>query len=141
MIILDTNLVSEMMKERDERDAAVVAWMRRQPRTRVYVTAVTVFELRHGLDLMSTGARSAALRAAFEDFVKVGVKGRVLPFDEEAAHKAAALMANRAQAGKTMDAPDGWIAGIALARKATLATRNVKDFEGTNIDLINPWTD
>ena len=139
MMVLDTNVVSEMMK--DTPETAVVAWLRQQPKASIWITSVTVFEVQYGLGLMAAGAKQKLLVAAFDELLATDLKGHILPFDTAAAGKAATLMANRRKAGKPLGAPaDGLIGGIVLARKAMLATRNVRHFRGTGVKLIDPWT-
>lgn len=138
MIILAANVLSEVLKAQPA--PAVLAWLDRQPKTRVALSAISLFEARFGLERIREKDRRTTLNAALDAYLRVDLKGRVLPFDTAAAEKTAALMANRANAGKPMEFRDGMIAGLVLARNATLATRNVKDFEGTNVTVVNPWT-
>ncbi len=103
----------------------------------VWATAITVFEVRFGLELPATGRRRMEeefARALAEDF-----EGRVLPFDQAAAQAAGAMAAARRRAGRTLEIRNLQIAGIAAARKATLATRNVRHFEGFGLAVVDPW--
>lgn len=137
MIILDTNVISELM--RSDPDASVLGWLDRQPSESIWITSVTLFESRLGLALLPAGRRRSALTAAFDALLNQDLGGRVLPFDTEAASQAAALAAIRQRAGRPVDVRDTQIAGIAQARRAALATRNVRHFEGLNLQVLSPW--
>jgi len=135
--ILDTNVLSALMRTRPE--AAVVAWLDRQPADSVWLSSITVFETRFGLALLPKGRRRSGLERAFESVLTDDLANRVLDFDSVAAAAAAQLAADRQQAGRAFDLRDALIAGIALARRATIATRNTKHFEGLDVPVINPW--
>ncbi|MSO61537.1 MAG: type II toxin-antitoxin system VapC family toxin [Acidobacteria bacterium] len=137
MTILDTNVLSALMRTRPE--AAVVAWLDRQPSDSVWLSSITVFETRFGLALLPKGRRRSGLERAFESVLTDDLANRVLDFDSMAAATAAQLAADRQQAGRAVDLRDTLIAGIALARRATIATRNTKHFEGLDVPVINPW--
>lgn len=137
MIILDTNVLSALMRR--EADPVVVAWLDAQPPESIWTTAITVFEIRFGLEVLAKGRKRKALEEAFADALDEDFDGRVLPFDRPAADAAAAIAARRRQAGRPVEIRDVQIAGIAAARKARLATRNIRHFEGTGITLIDPW--
>jgi predicted nucleic acid-binding protein len=119
-------------------DRLVVEWFARQPRSSIWTTAVTVFEIRFGLHIMGKGRRRALLIDAFEAAL-VMMGGRIAPFDASAAYEAAELMAIRQKKGTPVDMRDTMIAGIALAHHATLATRNITHFEDLSIPVVNPW--
>jgi toxin FitB len=137
MIILDTNVLSALMRETP--DARVVAWLDRQPRTSVWTSSITVLEIRFGLRIMAGGKRRSMLEQAFGAILeKLG--GRVAAFDVAAARQAGDLMAARHRKGRPGDLRDTMIAGIVLTRHATLATRNTAHFEDAQVALINPWT-
>lgn len=138
MIILDTNVLSALMRTVPE--AAVVAWLDRQPAASIWITSITVFEARFGIAQLPRGRRRQALDAALDRLVDDDLDRRVLDFDRAAAAQAAALAAARRSAGRTVDIRDTLIAGIALARQATLATRNLKHFHGLNVPVVDPWT-
>src|SRR5438046_2117981 len=123
MIILDTNVLSALMLA--EPDAIVASWLDRQARTSVWTTSVTIFEIRYGLATMPAGRRRTDRHALFERIVEEKLEHRVLSFDHAAAEEAASLMAARQHAGRLGELRDTMIAGIALAQRATLATRNV----------------
>jgi len=135
MIILDTNVISALM--RAQPDATVVGWLDRQPPESIWTTAVTVLEIRLGIELLVTGKRRNQLEALFEQSLAEDFQDRILPFDRDAAREAAALVAQRQREGRPVDLRDTQIAGIAVARRATLATRNVRHFQG--VDVIDPW--
>jgi len=137
MIILDTNVLSALMRKVPE--LAVVAWLDRQPAESVWITSVTLFEARLGLALLPKGRRRQTLEAALAQLLEEDLENRVLDFDSAAANEAASLAAARQQAGRPMDMRDTQIAGIALARHATLATRNVRHFLDLKISVIDPW--
>lgn len=137
MIVLDTNVLSALMRQ--DADAIVIAWLDRQPPESVWTTAVTVFEIRFGLELLAPGRRRRQLQEAFTRAVEEDLSARILPFDQAAAQKAASCAAERRAAGKTVDFRDIEIAGIVAARSATLATRNLRHFQDLGIDLIDPW--
>jgi hypothetical protein len=137
MIILDTNVLSALMRKAPE--APVVAWLDRQPAESVWITSITLFESRFGLALLRKGGRRQKLEAAFARLLGEDLENRVLDFDGAAAIEAASLAADRQRAGLQVDMRDTLIAGIALARRATLATRNVRHFRDLKIPVINPW--
>ena len=137
MIILDTNVVSALM--RDPPDPAVIAWLDRQPPPSMWVTAITVLETRFGIAIMAAGRRREALSEAFERVIAEDLEGRILAFDQAAAEATAALMARRQAEGRIGELRDSMIAGIALARRATLATRNVKHFDEAGLEIVDPW--
>ncbi|MGO9454837.1 MAG: type II toxin-antitoxin system VapC family toxin [Candidatus Binataceae bacterium] len=138
MIILDTNVLSALMRARP--DAEVVAWLDQQPAQSIWITAITVFEARFGIALLPSGRRRQEIEKAFTKVLREDLEGRVLDFDEASAERAAMLAAERQRAGRSVDFRDTQIAGIALARQGTLATRNTQHFEGLSIPVINPWT-
>lgn len=136
MIILDTNVLSALMRQTPDQE--VIAWLDQQPRTSIWTTSVTLLEVRFGLQIMATGRRRALLMQAFETLLeKMG--HRIATFDTDAATEAAELMAARRRQGRPGDLRDTMIAGIVLARHAKLATRNVAHFEDLSVSVINPW--
>lgn len=124
---------------RREPDAAVIAWLDRQPADAVWITAVTLFEARLGLALLPRGARSERLRKAFDQLLDRDLAQRVLGFDAAAAAEAASLAARRQKAGRPVDFRDTQIAGIVQSRRATLATRNVRHFSDLDVPVVDPW--
>lgn len=137
MILLDTNVLSALMQR--EPDQAVVAWLDGQPSESVWTTSITVFEVRMGLELLADGRRRRRLEKEFDRLLGEDLDGRVQLFDRAAADAAGTIAAERQRAGRTVEIRDVQIAGIASARKATLATRNVRHFEGLGIHLVDPW--
>jgi predicted nucleic acid-binding protein len=137
LIILDTNVLSALMRTVPE--APVVAWLDRQPAESVWITSITVFEARLGLALLPIGRRRQTLEAAFVRLLTEDLENRVLDFDAAAANEAASLAAERQKAGRPVDMRDTQIAGIALARHAALATRNVPHFADLKIPIVDPW--
>ncbi len=138
MIVLDTNVLSALMRR--EADPVVVAWLDTQPPESIWTTAITVFEIRFGLEILTNGRHRRSLQDAFAKALDQDFDGRVLPFDQTAAEAAAAIAAEQRRAGRPVEIRDVEIAGIAAARKATLATRNTRHFEGTGIALVDPWS-
>jgi len=136
VIILDTNVLSALMRAGPE--PAVVAWLDRQPAESVWITSITLFETRFGLALLPSGRRRQALESAFDQLLSEDLENRVLDFDSAAA-TAAALLAARQKSGRPVDMRDTQIAGIVLARRATLATRNIRHFVDLKISIIDPW--
>jgi toxin FitB len=137
VIVLDTNVLSALMQR--EVDPAIVAWLDLQPSESVWTTAVTVFEIRFGLELLPPGRRKRQLEDAFSRALDEDFQGRILAFDAEAAEEAASRAAERRAVGKTVDFRDIEIAGIVSARRAALATRNVRHFIDLGIELVDPW--
>ena len=137
MIILDTNVISALMRE--EPEERVVTWLDQQPAQSVWITSVTLFEARLGIALLPKGKRQRALEAAFGRLVQEDLENRIADFDATAAHEAATLAATRQKAGRHVDLRDTQIAAIAVTRRATLATRNIKHFHGLRIPVVDPW--
>jgi toxin FitB len=136
MIILDSNVLSELMRPQPE--ASVIAWLDRQPQTSIWTTSVTVLEIRFGLQVMPTRRRQAIYTQGFERLLD-GIDHRIAPFDTEAAQQASTLMASRKMKGGPRKLRDTMIAGIVLARHAILATRNVSHFDDVSAALVDPW--
>jgi toxin FitB len=137
VIILDTNVLSALM--RSKPDTEVAAWLDRQPAQSVWITTITVFEARFGIALLSPGRRRREIEIAFGKVLREDLEGRVLDFDQASAERAAELAAERQRSGRPVDFRDTQIAGIALARRGTLATRNTRHFEDLSVPVINPW--
>jgi predicted nucleic acid-binding protein len=138
MIILDTNVVSALMRK--NADAAVTEWLDRQPPESIWTTAVTVFEVHFGLELLTHDRRRRQLEDAFARALNDDLEGRVLPFEQIAAREAALIDARLRRNGRPIQIRDAQIAGITAARRATLATRNTRHFADLGIALIDPWT-
>jgi predicted nucleic acid-binding protein len=137
MIVLDTNVVSELMKSAPE--PAVMVWINAIPAATVFLSAVTQAEILYGVALVPQGKRREALARASRTAFETYFRGRILPFDSEAAEAFAALAADRRQAGRPISQADAQIAAIARSRGAALATRNVPDFQGCGVEIVNPW--
>ncbi len=138
MIILDTNVLSAMMQ--DKRDPAVARWLDGLPAESVWTTSINVYELRYGIELLTVGRKRRSLEAALDRLLQFVMDARVLPFDTAAAERAGQLAAAGRKAGRPTDTRDVQIAGIAAARKATLATRNIRHFEAAGLSIIDPWS-
>ena len=136
LLILDTNVVSELM--RPGPHPQVLAWASARPIADMAITAVTVMEIRSGIAYLPDGARKGALEARFRQFLARGFGGRVLPFDEGAAESCATLRAQRRRAGKSSATEDAMIAGIALQLGGTVVTRD-SGFDSHGVPVINPW--
>lgn len=136
MIILDTNVVSELM--RAAPPPAVLAWLGESPADALYTTAVTVAEIRYGIARLSEGYRREALHQAANE-VFAAFPQQVLPFDLVAASAYADVVARRDALGQPIDGFDAQIAAICRVHAATLATRNTKDFADTGIAILDPW--
>ena len=137
MILLDTNVLSALMQR--ESDRTVVTWLDGLPAESIWTTSITVFEIRFGLELLADGRRRQRLEETFRRSLEEDFEGRVLPFDQAAALAAGAIAAEQRRTGRPVEIRDVQIAGIAVARKATLATRNVRHFEDTGVSLVDPW--
>ena len=136
MIILDTNVVSSLMRE--VPDSNVIAWLDRQPRTSVWIASIAAFEIQVGIEILEQGKRRSALAESFNLFLEK-IDHRITPLDLAAARQAASLSAARRRKGRPVDLRDTLIAGIALAQHATLATRNTSHFDDISTPVINPW--
>ena len=138
MIVLDTNVLSELMKHRPSPE--VLAWVMRQPRRELLTTSVSQAELYYGLALLPEGRRKAALVAGAGRLFNDVFAGQILPFDGAAAIDYGEIRAMRRRAGRPIAALDAQIAAVARSVGADLATRNLNDFEGCGLELINPWS-
>ena len=137
MILLDTNVLSELMCPAPA--AAVENWMSAQPAAGMFISAITEAELRYGLALLPEGQRHRRLLAQAEAMLAEDFAGRILPFDSAAAAAYAPIAAARRLSGRPISQADAQIAAIAASRGAVLATRNVTDFEGCGIAVLDPW--
>jgi predicted nucleic acid-binding protein len=137
MIILDTNILSAVMRE--VPDPIIVEWLDSQARESIWTTAITVFEIRLGLSILEKGKRRERLEHTFQLALEEVLEGRVLPFDQASAMASADIAAKRRRKGITVDMRDTQIAGIAIAKRSTLATRNTKGFQELTVPVINPW--
>lgn len=139
MILLDTNVISELM--RAEPAQAVLDWFAQHDATDLFISAVTEAELRTGVAILPAGQRRDRLQLALDAMLDQDFQSRVLPFDSPAARAYADIAAQRRAAGRHIAEADCQIAAIARALGAPVVTRNTKDFAGCGITLINPWND
>ncbi len=140
MILLDTNVLSELM--RPMPDPHVVRWLDAQPDWDVWISAVTVAEIRLGILLLPAGKRKKLLLDLAEQMFQEDFPDRCLPFDYEAAFEYALIVSERNRQGHPISVEDAQIAAIARTAGLELGTRNTKDFSGvTGLKLVNPWAD
>lgn len=137
MIVLDTNVLSELIKQAP--DQRVMRWIDSLDTASVFTTAVTAAEMLYGVARLPDGRRRQQLSDAVHGLLEDDLYGHIEPFDERAATHYAELVSARDRAGRPIGVSDGQIAAICRNLGATLATRNVSDFEGTGIDLVDPW--
>ncbi|MHB8766118.1 MAG: PIN domain-containing protein [Deferrisomatales bacterium] len=137
MIVLDTNVLSELMRPAPEE--RVTGWVAARPAASLFTTTITQAEILYGVAVLPEGRRRDALAAAVQSLFGEDLAGRVLPFDAEAAQAYAVVAAKRRKAGQPMAQFDAQIAAICLSRGAALATRNLADFIGCGVDVVNPW--
>jgi toxin FitB len=137
MMILDTDVLSAAM--RDAPDRRLTAWFDGLPRFQVWTTAISLLEIRFGIERLVPGRRKTALTEALERTVTDDLEERVVAFDANAAVETATLMAERQRRGRPGDLRDSMIAGIVIVHRATLATRNVRHFADLPVPVIDPW--
>ncbi|MDH4553787.1 type II toxin-antitoxin system VapC family toxin [Pseudomonas sp. BN417] len=137
MILLDTNVISEFMKARP--DPNVVAWVDAQPGRVLVICSISVAEILYGLARMPDGKRKSGMLEIAKAIIEEDFAGQVLSFDTDAAVHYAALAAMNAAKGRSVGMADAQIAAIARLHEATIATRNVRDFEAFGVPLVNPW--
>lgn len=137
MIVLDTNVVSELMRAAPDRH--VVAWVAGQPAAGLFTTSITQAEILHGIMLLPAGKRRAAIALAAEAMFEEDFDGRILSFASDATHPYAQIAIARRSAGRPISHFDAQIAAIAYAAGAGVATRNTLDFEGCGVRVVNPW--
>ena len=139
MIVLDTNVISEPLRQAPE--SRVIEWIDEQPVETLYLSAITVAELRFGVASLPAGKRRDRLQASLEKRALPLFAGRVLPFDMSASQSYGELMAKARAAGLAIGTADGYIAAIAAANGMMVATRDVSPFEAFGVAVINPWED
>ena len=139
MIVLDTNIISEIV--RPAPSGSVISWLNRQRTIDLAVTTVTLGELAYGVEALPDGEKRTALQYSIDRFIDVAFADRVLEFDRPSAVAYGAVMAARRRAGRPMSVPDGQIAAMTMRHEAMLATRNVRDFEGCGVPLVDPFDD
>lgn len=137
MIVLDTNVLSEA--SRPHPSPTVLHWMRSQPLTMLFTTTITEAELLFGIALLPASRRRRLLEDAVSGILREDFAGRILPFDSAAAREFADIAATRHRAGRPIGEADGRIAAIARSRGASLATRNVRDFDDCGVSVVDPW--
>ena len=137
MLVLDTNLVSELM--RPGPDPRVLGWIATQPLHEMAIATITLMEVRFGIATLPHGQRRTELDRRFRQFLAQGFSDRVLPFDSAAADACADIRAARKSMGRPIAIEDGMIAAVAKTHGATVATRDTSGFEGCGIPLLNPW--
>jgi len=139
MILLDTNVLSEPYRPRP--NAAVQKWLNAQPSRDLYLCTPVLAKLRYGLERLPSGSRRYRLEDWLRNLEDEYFADRVLPFDQSAAHEFGRVMSRREKQGRPINAMDALIAGIAICHAATIATRDIADFEGLGLDLLNPFAD
>ena len=137
MIVCDTNVVSELMKS--SPSSAMVAWLEGLTEKDIFITSITVAEILYGIEILPTGKRRDQLLRQAESTFAEDFGGRLLSFDETAAHEYAHIAPRRRRSGRPIPFADAQIAAIARVHDATLATRNTTDFEGCGVRVVNPW--
>ena len=137
MIVLDTNIISELL--RPSPDPRVEAWLAAQDSASLYLTTISEAELRYGVAVLPAGRRRDALHKAIDGILREDFRARILTFDSPAAQAFALIAADRRAVGQPISQFDCQIAAIGRTNNATIATRNTWDFKGCGIDLIDPW--
>jgi predicted nucleic acid-binding protein len=137
MILVDTNVVSEIMKIAPSR--TVVKWLNNQRSSSLYVSTITIGEIEYGLRILPSGKRRLQLKEKFERFISLAFAQRVLAYDEAAARTYGEVMSLRKEMGRPMSVADGQIAAIARSKGFVVATRNTGDFEDCGVELIDPF--
>ena len=137
MILLDTNVVSEVMAPKPKE--SVLDWLNSQRTEALYLSTITIAEISYGLHVLPAGKRRQMLEGRFDLFIGSGFAQRVLSFDERAARLYGELMSQRRKLGRPMSILDGQIAAIARANRFAVATRNVRDFERCGLEIVNPF--
>lgn len=135
MILLDTNVISEAMRVRP--DPRVVRWLDRQPPSSLFLSVITVDEIVYGIAILPAGRKRNGLARSFDRIVDAFV-GRLLPLDSEAARASAEIRARRRRSGLPMSLADAQIAGIARSNGHAIATLDIRDFDGAEVDVIEP---
>ncbi|CAM3739295.1 Plasmid stability protein StbB [Pseudomonas reidholzensis] len=137
MILLDTNVISEPLRR--EPEPCVIEWLDAQPLETLYLSAITVAELRAGVALMPQGKRRTALHEHLERRVLPVFLGRVLPFDQACTNAYAEVLVKARKAGSGIETADACIAAIASANGLLIATRDVSPFQAAGLTVLNPW--
>lgn len=137
MLLLDTNLVSELM--RPQPASRILNWVAAQPLSNISISTITLMEIRFGIALLAQGKRRTDLDTKFRQLLAQGFADRILSFDQAAADACAEIRATRQRMGRPIAAEDAMIAAIARAQGAAVVTRDVGGFDGCGVTLINPW--
>lgn len=139
MIVLDTNIISELMKQKPS--VSVVEWVNNQKSDLLFVSSITIAEISYGLHILPDSKRRSLLETRFEQFISQAFAQRILNFKERDARIYGEIMGYRKELGRPLSILDGQIAAITLANNMDLATRNLKDFKDCGLNLINPFDD
>ncbi len=139
MIVLDTNVISELMSLKPEK--RVLKWADSHDPSELYTTAVTAAELHSGLESMPKGRQRDGLGERIGVMIGQGMRGRILPFDVDCALHFGRIFIHRRSIGQRIEVPDAMIAAICASHDFKIATRNMSDFEYVGLDIVNPWTD
>jgi predicted nucleic acid-binding protein len=137
LIVLDTNVLSELWRPRPSADA--LRWLRAQPAAALFTTAINEAEIFYGIELLSHSKRRRELELLARTIFGQDFMGRVLPFDSAAAREYAQIAATQSRAGRPMSQADAQIAAIARSRGAAIATRNLADFADCGLRVLSPW--
>lgn len=137
MIVLDTNVLSEALRPSPEK--GVLRWLAEQNREAIFITAITQAEILYGVEMLPAGKRRNGLHATVERLFVDEFAERILPFDSESARVYPKIVAKRAHLGRPISQFDALIASVCRSRNATIAARNVGDFEDCGLSIINPW--
>ena len=137
-VLLDTNVLSEVTKPRPE--VSVLEWLHGLDEDRAFISVVSIAEIQRGVALMDSGRKRDALANWLAQDLPQRFEHRVLPVDESVALSWGDLMGKAKRSGRGLSSMDGLIAATAIAHGLTLATRNIRDFDGLGIEVFNPWT-
>jgi len=137
MIVLDTNVISEMMQ--DKANTLLVKWLDAKPLESIWTTSVCVYEILYGINILEESKHKRYLKKSFERILEQSMESRVLDFDGAAAQEAASISSRLRAIGRSVEIRDVQIAGIVAARRGTLVTRNTKHFAETGVPLVDPW--
>lgn len=137
--LVDTNVISEVL--RPLPDPPVIAWSQRVSKVHLFLSVVSFGEMRKGLTIMPAGARRSKLEKSIDGSISAWLANRILPMTQSIANRWGALEGQRQLMGRPLHVPDAQIAATALEHGLTLVTRNVKDFEGIGVTILNPWAD
>jgi len=137
MILVDTNVVSEVMKVAPSE--TVVTWLNNQKSSSLFISTITIGEIEYGLRILPAGKRRMLLKERFERFISLAFAQRILPYDETAARTYGDIMGFRKEIGHPMSVPDGQIAAIAKINGLTISTRNTSNFEDCGVELVDPF--